>query len=116
MPLNSGTRLYIHNVISKLNDYRPERWESPPDAARKIPGVWGNQLTFLGGPRACIGYKFAVVEIKALLFALIRAFEFELAVPVDDIKVKRHVVSRPTLASDPEGGFQLPLKVKPYVP
>ena len=53
--------------------------------------------------------------MKALLFALIRAFEFELAVPVDDIKIKRNVVLRPTLVSDPEGGFQLPLKVKPYV-
>ena len=47
---------------------------------------------------------------------MIRAFEFELAVPVDDIKVRRTAVSRPTLASEPEGGFQLPLKVKPYVP
>ena len=54
--------------------------------------------------------------MKALLFALIRAFQFELAVPVNDIKIKRTVVSRPTLASDPEGGFQLPVKVKPHLP
>ena len=66
--------------------------------------------------RNCIGYKFALVEIKALLFSLIRAFEFEMVVPVDDIKVKWTGVSSPTLVSDPEGGLQLPLKVKPYLP
>ena len=41
---------------------RPERWESIPEAAHSIPGVWGNLLTFLGGPHACIGYRFSVVE------------------------------------------------------
>ena len=34
-------------------------------------------MTFLGGPKACIGYRFALAEIKAILFVLIRNFEFE---------------------------------------
>jgi cytochrome P450 len=42
-------------------------------------------MTFLGGQRACIGFKFAVLEMKALLFHLIRAFEFELAVDPKDV-------------------------------
>ncbi|KAG5639166.1 hypothetical protein H0H81_006070 [Sphagnurus paluster] len=41
---------------------RPERWENVPELAAGIPGVWGNMLTFLGGPRACIGYRFSIVE------------------------------------------------------
>jgi hypothetical protein len=41
---------------------RPERWESIPEASSAIPGVWGNMLTFLGGPRACIGFRFSVIE------------------------------------------------------
>lgn len=41
---------------------RPERWESAPEAAASIPGVWGHMLTFIGGPRACIGYRFSLVE------------------------------------------------------
>jgi hypothetical protein len=41
---------------------RPGRWEHVPEAAAAIPGVWGNMMTFLGGPRACIAYRFALVE------------------------------------------------------
>ena len=41
---------------------RPERWENIPNAASSVPGVWANQLTFIGGPRACIGFRFSLVE------------------------------------------------------
>ncbi|KAG6861475.1 hypothetical protein C0995_016254 [Termitomyces sp. Mi166 len=43
-------------------EFKPERWNSVPEAAATIPGVWGNMLTFIGGPRACIGYRFSLVE------------------------------------------------------
>ncbi|KAI0644393.1 cytochrome P450 [Trametes meyenii] len=95
-------------------EFRPERWEHPPEAITAVPGVWGHLLTFIGGPRACIGYRFALVEFKALLFTLIRAFEFELAVPEEDILVESARLQRPKVRSMPEQGFQLPLLVKPY--
>jgi len=94
--------------------WRPERWESVPEGANSIPGIWGNQLSFLGGPRACIGYRFALVEMKALLFTLIRAFEFELAVPAKDVRAKQTVVQRPIVVSEMEFGSQMPLRIKPY--
>ena len=40
----------------------PDRWSSLPEAAKDIPGVWGNLMTFLGGSRSCIGYRFALYE------------------------------------------------------
>ena len=43
-------------------EFKPERWECVPEGSHSIPGVWGNMLTFLGGPKACIGYRFSVVE------------------------------------------------------
>ncbi|KAJ7611688.1 cytochrome P450 [Roridomyces roridus] len=97
-------------------EFRPERWEDPEITNNNsIPGVWGHILSFLGGPRACIGYRFSLVEMKALLFTLIRAFEFELAVPAEDIGKKSVIVQRPIVRSEPKGGNQLPVIVRPYV-
>lgn len=42
--------------------FNPDRWLDLPNATYLIPGVWGNQLTFLGGPRGCIGFKFAIID------------------------------------------------------
>jgi cytochrome P450 len=95
-------------------EFNPDRWASLPEVVSQIPGVWGHLMTFLGGPRACIGYRFSLVEMKALLFTLVRAFEFELAVPASDVGKRSTLVQRPFLRSDPESKSQLPLLVKPY--
>ncbi|EMD33505.1 hypothetical protein CERSUDRAFT_118080 [Gelatoporia subvermispora B] len=94
-------------------EFKPERWESLPDAVSAVPGVWGNMLTFLGGPRACIGYRFAIVELKALIFILVRAFEFE---PAEEIITITNMMAfkRPSVANEKEKGNQLPLLVKHY--
>ncbi|KAF9036827.1 cytochrome P450 [Panaeolus papilionaceus] len=97
-------------------EFKPERWQNTPEAASQIPGVWGNMLTFLGGPRACIGYRFSLVEMKALLFTLVRAFEFELAVSASEIGKRSSVVQRPILRSDPKAGNQMPLYITPHSP
>ena len=52
--------------------------------------------------------------MKALLFMLARAFEFELAVPKEDIHSKTAIVQRPQLRSAPEQGSQMPLLVRKY--
>ena len=57
-------------------------------------------------PRRC--------RMKALLFMLVRAFEFELAVPKEDIQSKTGLVQRPQLRSAPEQGSQMPLLVRKY--
>ncbi len=44
---------------------RPDRWLPPntiSPSAKQIPGIYSYTMTFLGGPRGCIGYKFAVLE------------------------------------------------------
>ncbi|KAJ7075216.1 cytochrome P450 [Mycena belliarum] len=95
-------------------EFIPERWESP--LSTSIPGVYGNMFTFLGGPRNCIGYRFALAEMKALLFTLIRGFEFELAVAHADVAARWISVTQgPFLLSNAEAGSQLPLLVRPIV-
>ncbi|KAJ6566320.1 cytochrome P450 [Mycena capillaripes] len=95
-------------------EFRPERWEQVPKAAESIPGVWGNLMTFFGGPHNCIGFRFSLAEQKALLFVLIPAFEFEQAVPAGDIRRTSNGLQSPFVSSERETGSQMPLMVKTY--
>jgi len=52
-------------------------------------------------------------RIKALLFTLVRGFEFELALPAEDIIRTTFIVGHPTIASNPAAGPQLPLLIRP---
>ncbi|EJD48742.1 cytochrome P450 [Auricularia subglabra TFB-10046 SS5] len=64
------------------HEFKPERWlveqkESGAHAGDTVlPGVWAGIMSFMGGPRACIGYKFALLELKVLLVVLLRRFRF----------------------------------------
>ena len=52
--------------------------------------------------------------MKALLFTLVRSFEFNLAVPAADVTSRQRIVQRPIIRSEPEKGSQMPLIVKLY--
>ncbi|KAJ7473951.1 cytochrome P450 [Mycena latifolia] len=96
------------------NEFKPERWEKIPDGASEIPGVWANLFTFFAGPHNCIGFRFSLVEMKAILFTLIRAFEFESAVPKGGIgAVTAGLIQRPAVLADVGKGSGLPLILKP---
>ncbi|KAJ7087969.1 cytochrome P450 [Mycena belliarum] len=95
------------------NEFRPERWEKIPEAAGDIPGVWANLLTFFAGPHNCIGFRFSLVEMKALLFTLVRAFEFEPGVPKGGIVPSPSLLQLPMVLAEPGKAFQLPLILKP---
>ncbi|KIK78551.1 hypothetical protein PAXRUDRAFT_834515 [Paxillus rubicundulus Ve08.2h10] len=111
--------ILVMNRLKKLwgpdaHEFKPGRWDDLPKVVSNIPGVWGNMLTFLGGPRACIAYRFAIIEMKALLFTLVRAFEFEPAVRASQIGKVGIFLQRPILLGDSTNKVQLPLSVKPY--
>ncbi|KAJ7441924.1 cytochrome P450 [Mycena galericulata] len=113
LPMNRDVEVWGPDAM----EFIPERWESEtPAAASGVPGIWGHMMTFIGGPRSCIGYRFSLVETKAVLFTLIRAFEFELAVPIEDIgKKSTAIVQRPIVLSERAKGNQMPLLVRPVV-
>ncbi|QRV78708.1 cytochrome P450 family protein [Ceratobasidium sp. AG-Ba] len=59
--------------------FRPDRWleELPRSVVdARTPGVYSSSMTFSAGPRACIGFKFSLLELKIVLSTLIRSFEF----------------------------------------
>ncbi|KAH9063911.1 cytochrome P450 [Lactarius vividus] len=49
----------------------------------KYPGVYASMMTFLGGGRACIGFKFAEMEIKQIIATLISNMHFSLPSATD---------------------------------
>ncbi|KNZ74707.1 Cytochrome P450 4F12 [Termitomyces sp. J132] len=61
-------------------EWRPERWltEAVPtsNSQVRLPGIYSGIMSFLGGGRSCVGYKFAQVEMKILLSVLLTSFEF----------------------------------------
>ncbi|CCL98495.1 uncharacterized protein FIBRA_00493 [Fibroporia radiculosa] len=60
-------------------EWKPERWLAPlPETLTDahIPGVYSHLMSFLGGGRACIGFKFSQLEMKVVLATLLSSFTF----------------------------------------
>ncbi|KIM23167.1 hypothetical protein M408DRAFT_332466 [Serendipita vermifera MAFF 305830] len=96
------------------DEFSPDRWlKGAPDTSNAIPGLWSNIMTFSTGNRSCIGYKFAIFELKALLFQLIKNFRFDPAVPYGDVIRNELIVTRPQVKSERDKGAQLPLVITP---
>nr|GAT44998.1 predicted protein [Mycena chlorophos] len=94
-------------------EFRPDRWDNVPAAASSVPSVWANQFTFLAGPHNCIGFRFALAELKALLFTLVRAFEITPAVPKESIgPVTSGQIQTPAVLKD-KYGAGLPVVLTP---
>ncbi|KAH9923757.1 cytochrome P450 [Epithele typhae] len=63
-------------------EWKPERWLAPlPREVEevRVPGVYSNLMTFHGGGRSCIGFKYAQLELKVVLAVLLANFRFELS-------------------------------------
>ncbi|KAJ7155537.1 cytochrome P450 [Mycena crocata] len=91
-------------------EWKPDRWLEPlPQTVvdAQIPGVYPKLMTFIGGPRGCIGFKFAEMSMKVLLVTLIRNFVFSPA--------PRKIVWKLGVAEAPsvDGKQMLPLVVSP---
>ncbi|KAK5296974.1 hypothetical protein LTR99_008616 [Exophiala xenobiotica] len=77
----AGTTVYLMaNTINRLpmywgetaNKFDPSRWRDLPDTY-----TTNAFMTFLQGPRGCVGRKFAEVEMKTILCSLLSKFTFE---------------------------------------
>ncbi|KAL1742019.1 cytochrome P450, partial [Schizophyllum fasciatum] len=92
--------------------FNPERWLEDGHITKQASvGVYSNLFTFGGGHRACLGWRFAVLELSAFLVELVDRFEFG----VDpDLKVYRAwaAVMTPMLEGEFQKGTQLPLRVR----
>lgn len=63
-------------------DFNPERWMQPG----RVPTSPYANMTFLHGPRSCIGKEFANGTFLSLIVAMVSRFEFELEDPGFELK------------------------------
>ncbi|KAH8115664.1 cytochrome P450 [Phellopilus nigrolimitatus] len=93
------------------NEWKPERWLQPlPESVARahLPGVYSQMMTFLGGGRACIGFKFSEMELKLVLSVLLERFVFA---PGPEINWEMSGLHSPILKNSEDRSPQLPLKV-----
>ncbi|KAJ7121713.1 cytochrome P450 [Mycena epipterygia] len=118
IPVPKGTQIVI--AIAKANnnpeiwgddarEFKPERWVNGRAGSKdaKMPGVWGGTMTFIGGGRSCIGFKFSQLEMKVLLCVLLRSFRFSLS--DKDVKFQKTLaIIEPTV----DGKMAMPVVVE----
>ncbi|KAI0284849.1 cytochrome P450 [Russula brevipes] len=87
IPVAKGTPIDIHvDVYNRLPEvwgadadgWNPERFLSLDKSKQTSIGVFSNLMTFSGGVRSCIGWRFATLEMQVVAIALLENFEFSL--------------------------------------
>ncbi|KAH9819016.1 cytochrome P450 monooxygenase [Melampsora americana] len=92
--------------------FRPDRWLEKGSVG-SLPGIWAGLLSFLGGPRACIGYRFTLMELKVLVAVIICHFRFEERDGLGcgpEIERRVSIVMRPQVKNE-NLGIGMPLRV-----
>ncbi|KAL4269205.1 Cytochrome P450 superfamily protein [Pleurotus pulmonarius] len=91
--------------------FNPDRWlsNSPKNAVNV--GVYSNLLTFAGGLRACIGFRFALLEFQAFLVELVGTYEFSLTEESKKIRREPCGVMAPFVEGQTDKEAHLPLRI-----
>ncbi|KAK7677643.1 hypothetical protein QCA50_019334 [Cerrena zonata] len=124
IPVPAGTTVIVGILASNRNveiwgddvaEFKPERWLSPLPASvteAHIPGVYSNLMTFNGGGRACIGFKFSQLEMKVVLSTIVSSFKISLSDEAEDIVWNVAAVRYPTVGKDSTKP-EFPLRLEP---
>ncbi|SOV04918.1 related to Cytochrome P450 4F8 [Ustilago sp. UG-2017a] len=97
------------------DEFNPDRFGDLPESHSnaKIPPY--GTYSFIGGPKSCIGSKFALTEMKILIIAVLARFELS---PEPGVAIKQHqaLIVRPRVeTSEGAAGAGMPLRVRRLV-
>ncbi|XP_025016236.1 cytochrome P450 4c21-like [Tetranychus urticae] len=81
------------NVYPDPEKYDPDRWT--PENASKIPKA--AYIPFGYGPRSCIGYRYAILELKIYTIQIIRKFSLRSTRKHESIPSKFEITLKPCL-------------------
>lgn len=83
--IKAGTRVILpHYAMGRMatvwgpdvDEFKPERWLDPDTGKIKVVSPFKYSV-FLGGPRICMGMKFALAEMKISLASMLSKFDFK---------------------------------------
>ncbi|KAJ6516675.1 cytochrome P450 [Mycena vitilis] len=77
LALASYQRLESHWGADAM-EFKPARWLDGMAYKGEAVGLYANLFSFLGGPRACLGWRFALLEMQVFLCELVGKFVFTL--------------------------------------
>ncbi|KAF7331131.1 Cytochrome P450 [Mycena sanguinolenta] len=92
------------------HEFKPSRWLEKTPYRGQAMGPYSNLLTFLQGPRMCIGWRFAITEVQVIITELVKRYSFELP-PNVEIHCNVAVTLIPVTVDG--GDPALPLIVRP---
>jgi len=99
------------------NDFRPERWlvndMAKAPSEDQCGGPYGNLANFGGGPKACIGWRYALIEMQIFVAMIVRQFELSISKP--DYVMWREGAFINTIPMEKDHiqlGPQVPLRIK----
>ncbi|KAG2151472.1 cytochrome P450 [Suillus clintonianus] len=96
-------------------EFNPDRWLTEEGISGKAKEVQGHRhlLTFVDGPRTCLGKDFAIAEFKTVLSVLVKNFVFEMRDgPNAQVEIARGLLPRPRVVG--EDSIGVPLRVRRY--
>ncbi|KAJ3874012.1 cytochrome P450 [Lentinula edodes] len=111
MNANRDPKLWGPDVL----EWKPERWLLPlPEAIMnsKMPGVYSHLMTFNGGSRSCIGFKFSQLEMKVVIAMLVENFKFSTPQNKEIFWQMSGIASPVVVGGGNSGHPQLPLIVE----
>ncbi|KAI0306242.1 cytochrome P450 [Multifurca ochricompacta] len=121
IPIKKGTPIDIstaaYNRLPEVwgedsNEWNPERFLDPNRVRQSNIGLFGN-LLLASGSRACIGWRFSVLEMQILITTLLENFEFSLPPQNEKTKIYRKPSHVMMPMADGEKGAWMGLRVKP---
>ncbi|KAE9394403.1 cytochrome P450 [Gymnopus androsaceus JB14] len=122
IPVRKGTRVTLslgcYNRLPQVwgddaDEWKPERFINMPKKNTNL-GVYANLMTFSAGIRGCIGWRFAVMELQAIIFGLLEKFEFcpPASGELDEIQAVPVGGAVPMKKGKWEEGRQMPLLIR----
>ncbi|RPD78489.1 cytochrome P450 [Lentinus tigrinus ALCF2SS1-7] len=92
--------------------WNPDRFFRPETGKHTNVGVFSNLMSFSAGVRACIGWRFSLIEMQAILAETLE--NFEVALPEEKLEIKRAPmgpIMLPVVVGKEELGSVMPLRV-----